>query len=130
VGAERRAGLWPLLLWGAVLALAACQQGAEGPARVQVPGGDRERGRELLSVFGCIACHEIPGVAGEGAPFAPPLEGFAHRSYIAGKLPNEPQALVRWVMSPREVEPGTAMPDLGVNRDEALHMAAYLYSLE
>lgn len=36
---------------------------------------------------------------------------------------------MQWVMNPQAVEPGTAMPDLGVSEPEARHIAAYLYTL-
>ena len=48
--------------------------------------------------------------------------------YIAGVLPNTPDALIRWIMDPRDVDPKTAMPDLGVTSHDARDIAAYLYS--
>jgi cytochrome c1 len=36
---------------------------------------------------------------------------------------------VRWVKNPPAVEPGTAMPDLGLNDGQAYDIAAYLYTL-
>jgi cytochrome c1 len=48
---------------------------------------------------------------------------------VAGKLPNTPDQLVRWIQQPQAVEPGTAMPDLGVSLAEARDIAAYLYTL-
>jgi cytochrome c1 len=38
---------------------------------------------------------------------------------IAGELPNSPQNLVRWIRDPKSVEPGTAMPNLGLTEYEA-----------
>ena len=54
---------------------------------------------------------------------------FARRAYIAGQLPNDPENLVRWIQDPQGVEPGTAMPNLGVTAAVARDMAAYLYTL-
>jgi cytochrome c2 len=48
---------------------------------------------------------------------------------IAGELPNTPANLTRWIQHPRQVEPRTAMPDLGVNATDAYDIAAYLYTL-
>jgi hypothetical protein len=59
----------------------------------------------------------------------PPLSNFALRAYIAGQLPNQPENLLRWLQDPQEVEPGTAMPNLGVGLSVARDMAAYLYTL-
>jgi cytochrome c1 len=48
---------------------------------------------------------------------------------IAGELPNSPDNLARWIQNPKSVEPGTAMPDLGLTTDQAQDVAAYLYTL-
>jgi cytochrome c len=108
-----------------VLPLAGCTQqpGAAGAV------GDPDVGAELLSVHGCGACHAIPGVTGADGTIGPPLDGFATRAFIAGKLPNQFDALTRWIRNPQAVEPGTAMPTLPVNAAEAWAMAAYLYTL-
>lgn len=113
----------------ATLALAACQDDAPS-ARSTVATGNPELGRELLESYGCGSCHTIPGVKGADALVGPPLTSFAHRSYVAGQLANTPDNLARWIQDPRRVEPGTAMPDLGVNAEEARNMAAYLLQLD
>lgn len=95
----------------------------------EVPGGDPARGREHLARMACVVCHEIPGVRGADGTVGPPLTRFAKRSFIAGAVPNEPGNLVRWIMAPSSIEPGTAMPDLGVSREDARDIAAYLYTL-
>jgi len=79
--------------------------------------------------YGCGACHVIPGVTGATGMVGPPLDGWSRRVYIAGNLANTPENLVRWIRYPQAVEPGTAMPDLGVNEADARDIAAYLYSL-
>jgi cytochrome c1 len=60
----------------------------------------------------------------------PPLAGFARRRFIAGRVPNEPEELVKWIRHPQGIKPGTAMPDLGVSDQHARDIAAYLYTLE
>ncbi|MGE5073081.1 MAG: c-type cytochrome [Anaerolineae bacterium] len=92
-----------------------------------VPNGDAAAGRRLIAQFGCGACHSIPGVPGADARAAPPLDHFYQRIYIAGKLPNTADNLVKWITDPQQVVPGNAMPDLGVTPDQARDMAAYLY---
>jgi cytochrome c1 len=59
----------------------------------------------------------------------PPLTSFARRTYIAGEVPNTLEYLVRWIEMPQAIEPGTAMPNLGVTEDQARDIAAYLYTL-
>ncbi|MEX0762436.1 MAG: cytochrome C [Dehalococcoidia bacterium] len=94
-----------------------------------IPSGDRERGRVMFAEYGCSSCHSIPGVTGARGLVGPPLDAWADRGYIAGRLPNTPENLIRWIMSPQEVDPGNAMPDMGVPEVVARDMAAYLYGL-
>lgn len=95
-----------------------------------LPGADPAKGRQLLSAWGCGSCHHIPGVTGADAYVGPPLDGWSRRTFIAGQLENTPENLVRWIMDPQSVEPGTAMPNTGAPEEVARQMAAYLYTLE
>jgi len=95
----------------------------------QVPGGIPANGAADIQRFGCGSCHVIPGVAGADGTVGPPLTDFADRGYIAGELPNNGDNLIRWIMDPRGVEPGTAMPDLDVSDRQARDIAAYLFTL-
>lgn len=116
------------VLW---VLLAACDNGPDpAPPRPFLYGGDSERGATLIHVYGCGGCHTIPGVRGAEGMVGPPLTAFAYRSFIAGRLPNEPRNLIRWIMDPQAVKPWTAMPDLGIRETEARHIAAYLYTLD
>ncbi len=89
--------------------------------------GKPDRGRDLLTSYGCITCHTIPRI-GSGL-VGPPLTHFAERQYIAGSLVNVPANVVAWIVNPKQFQPNTAMPNLNVRSDEALDMAAYLYTL-
>jgi cytochrome c2 len=113
----------------AMLILNGCNRGTVAAAEVRVPGGDVQRGRILLQEYGCHSCHTIPGVPNADSYVGPPLTAWADRHYIAGSLPNEPDNLLLWIRFPQAVEPGTAMPNLGVDEQDALDMAAYLYTL-
>lgn len=125
-GAGRRRAAIGLV---ALIVATGCELGRhEAPVR-QVPGGDPSRGRDALVLYGCGACHHIPGVDGATGRVAPPLAGFADRSFVAGVLPNRPDELVRWIRDPPAVSPFTAMPNLGVTEQDARNIAAYLYSL-
>lgn len=97
--------------------------------RLLLTRGDPERGRRSIEAFGCGTCHVIPGVRGARGLVGPPLTRFAERHYIAGTLLNTPEALVAWIVNPQAIEPGTVMPNLGVTADEALDIAAFLYTL-
>jgi cytochrome c1 len=109
------------------LLLAACA-GGDDPVRA-VPGGDPAQGKQLIASYGCGACHTIPGVSGANGLVGPPLEQFARRIYIAGQVPNNTDFLIRWIEVPQAIEPGTAMPNLGVSEGQARNIAAYLYTL-
>lgn len=95
-----------------------------------VSGGNAERGRGLIRVYGCGSCHTIPGVRGARAYVGPPLDGIASRAYIAGVLPNDPENMVRWIRNPQAVDSKTAMPFLGVSERDARDIAEYLYRLK
>lgn len=95
-----------------------------------VAGGDAARGRLLLAQYQCGSCHQIPGVDAARGVTGPLLDAYGRRSYVAGFMPNYPDALVRWIVNPPALKPGTAMPAMGVSADDARHMAAYLYTLK
>lgn len=101
-----------------------------GEPKVEVEGGDPVLGKNLIMEHGCFACHSIPGIDRADAHVGPPLDAWVDRRYIAGLLPNEPDNLIAWIVNPQRFEPGTAMPTLGVNEEEARHIAAYLYTLD
>lgn len=88
-----------------------------------------ERGRLLVERYQCGTCHEVPGVNAAAGRFAVTLESFGQRSYIAGHVPNTHDNLVRWVMDPQAVVPGTLMPDMGVTLSDAREIATYLMTL-
>lgn len=100
----------------------------EGPAK-RVAGGDAESGQLLIDFYQCGSCHRIPGVEGARGVVGPPLTQFGLRSFIAGAVPNQPESLVDWLMDPQSIEPGTAMPDVGLTQPEARDIAAFLYTL-
>ncbi len=111
------------------LVLAACGPDNRLVALTEVPGGDAERGRAAMPLYGCGSCHSIPGLPGANANVGPPLDGFANRQFIAGQLANTADNLVLWIMDPQGVEPGTAMPNMGVTEEDARDIAAYLATL-
>ncbi len=59
----------------------------------------------------------------------PALTGWAERQFISGRLVNRPAELTAWILNPPAIDPGTAMPELGVTVAQAEDMVAYLYTL-
>jgi cytochrome c2 len=102
--------------------------GTQVPLRIE-PRGSEQAGRALLAAYGCGSCHIIPGVATADSTVGPPLNAWADRRYIAGAIANTPVNLVEWIRDPQAIEPGTAMPDLNVEEQDAWDMTAYLFSL-
>lgn len=116
-----------LLCAGLYMTLLAACGAKEGGT--QVAGGDAAVGKQLVTQYQCGACHAIPGIRGAGGEAGPSLEGFGKLSYIAGRIPNQPDRLAAWLLDPPALKPGTAMPALGLTEQEARHMAAFLYTL-
>ena len=116
-----------ILCYSLLALLAACDTGDQ--ARSPVPGGDVGRGKLLLAQYQCGSCHQIPDVAAARGTLGPALESYGRRSYIAGQIPNHPDALARWIVDPASMKPGTAMPAMGASEADARDMAAYLYAL-
>jgi cytochrome c len=117
----------PVLL-AAALSTCAC---ADGPSYdPKVPQGDPQQGRAALAEFECGVCHAIPGVAGARGTVGPPLDSMRRNVYVAGKFPNTPDMLVRFIMDAPALAPETAMPNVGVGERQARDMAAYLYSVD
>jgi cytochrome c len=113
-----------------LLASALLLVGCHGSGEIRtVPGGNPEAGKVAIRAYGCGACHTVPGVRGATGLAGPPLTHFARRSFIAGEASNTSDNLIRWIRAPESIEPGTAMPNLGVTQGIARDMAAYLYTL-
>ncbi len=111
------------------LALTACATAGDSPTTA-VPGGNAALGKQAITMYGCGACHTIPGVPGARGNVGPPLAGIAGRMVIAGKLQNEPDNMIVWIQHPQSVWPGNAMPEMGVTDADARNIAAYLYTLK
>ncbi len=92
--------------------------------------GDIEAGRRAIQHYLCATCHQIPGIVGASRHVGPPLSGIANRKYIGGVIVNNPENMVRWLQHPQQIDPLSAMPDLGVTENHARDIADYLYTLE
>jgi hypothetical protein len=52
---------------------------------------------------------------------SPAVDGDTQRAYVAGLAPNTTPPLIPWIMLPRSIERGTAMPALGVTEPQVRH---------
>jgi len=115
----------------AVLVISGCGvMSRQVDPRIEETGGNIERGGELARTNGCIMCHSVDGMGGVENGYGPSLDGFAGNRLIAGGVDNTPDALIRFLMDPQAVVPGTGMPSVGLTEQEARDIAAWLYSLE
>jgi cytochrome c len=95
-----------------------------------ITGGDRDQGKMAIQQYGCISCHEIPGVPGAHGLVGPSLKKFKDRAFIGGVRSNSAKNLIQWIQNPKHIDPKTAMPNLNVSEQEARDIAAYLYAPE
>lgn len=116
-------------LLGSTLSTAACTGGRTVFAYSTKTGGSAKRGKDLIVHYDCGSCHSIPGIREARGLVGPPLILMGRRTYIAGEVPNTPDNLVKWLMDPKSIESGTAMPKLGLSEAQARDVSAYLYTL-
>jgi cytochrome c2 len=120
--------LLPALLCAIVVAAACNERQSERRAR-DLTGGDPAAGRRVITKYGCDGCHRIPGVLTADGTVGPPLDQIARRTYLAGRIANTPQNMVRFIRTPQSVDELTAMPATGVTEQDGRDIAAYLYTL-
>lgn len=111
----------------ALLMLAGCN----GPPDTtpHLPSADPEKGRTLVVAKGCAACHAFPDVRWPRGAVGPSLDGFAGQALIAGRLPNQPGMLIRFIRDAPAYVPDGAMPATPLSDQEARDVAAYLLTL-
>jgi cytochrome c len=128
-GGRRRSLLLGGLACAIACVLGGCNGGQATAPHPMVAGGSPGPGKQLIAEYKCGSCHTIPGIRHAHGVFGPPLKFIGRRTELAGNFANTPDNLVRWVMSPKEMKPGTAMPDLGLDEQQARDVAAYLETL-
>ena len=129
---KRAAGLIALVIAAVVLGLVAVDAMDDRDDlwthAAAATGGNPYRGEAMFIQYGCGGCHGLKHVRKATGMVGPPLDGIAVRAMIAGKLPNQPDNLVKWIRDPQQVTPGTDMPDLHVSGRDARDITAFLYT--
>jgi cytochrome c2 len=93
-------------------------------------GESRHAEAKRLIASHCGACHIVPGVRSTVGRVGPSLDGIASRQFIAGRFVNNHATMVEWLMRPQAMAPGSAMPDMGLSRSQAMAIADYLGTLD
>ena len=100
------------------------------PKRIEVSDqASLDRGKQLFSERGCTGCHTFGSV-----DFGIPAETLMALKPLALLAPNlrytrdrlRPDVLVDWILDPAKVKPGTKMPQIVTDREEATLIAGYL----
>jgi cytochrome c len=107
----------------------ACEQAGSDRIARELTGGDPVRGRQQISNYGCDSCHTIPGILTATATVGPPLTQIGRRTYLAGRIENTPDNMMRWIRHPHSVDEKTAMPETGVTERDGRDIVAFLYTL-
>jgi cytochrome c len=90
--------------------------------------GSVPRGEQAFGKYGCGGCHTVHHIPAASGTVGPPLDGVAARAIIGGRLSNTPDHMRQWIENPQAVSPGTAMPNLGVTKQDSRDLAAFLYT--
>jgi putative membrane protein len=107
---------------------AGCGNNYDRAAR-ELTGGEPTRGPAAIRKYGCDTCHVIPGVLTATATVGPPLTQVARRAYLAGRIDNTPENMIKWIRHPHSVDDRTLMPEMGVSVQDGRDITAYLYTL-
>jgi mono/diheme cytochrome c family protein len=119
----------PLLTPAAYGARAAAAPTGDCDAEGSLAGGGDRDALAALRRYGCHGCHSIPGIVGPAATLGPPLAGLGRRALVAGRFPNSEDQVAAWIRNPQELDPRSAMPDLGVTDHDARLIARHLRTL-
>jgi cytochrome c len=92
--------------------------------------GNSEHGKQLIAQYGCMTCHNIPGIEGPRGMVGPSLDHLASRKWIDSKFPNDAESMTRWLQNPQSMDPQSNMPNVGVTPADARDMTAYLATLK
>jgi mono/diheme cytochrome c family protein len=92
--------------------------------------GSADAGRQATRRYLCATCHTIPGFVSARHHVGPPLEGIGTRAFIAGVIANTRQNMVRFLRNPRDIDPLSAMPAMGMTEQDAHDIAAFLATLD
>ena len=84
---------WPTLTLAVMVGLGCTGCDTGSPPKQACGGANVLQGQCLSAQYQCGSCHVIPDVAAARGRQGPSLVALGKRSYIAGHVPNTPEAL-------------------------------------
>lgn len=91
------------------------------------------RGKTLVDTKGCIGCHTLDGRGGAIGPDITFVGDKTRHDFDFTHFEGEEHTVAAWLhkhfVDPSELSPGTSMPDLNLNSDDAIALTAYVLSL-
>ncbi|MDR5822507.1 cytochrome c oxidase subunit II [Caballeronia sp. LZ043] len=104
-------------------------------ARQRLPAVDTldtvaARGREVFLTQDCARCHSVRGTPAQGS-VGPDLTHVASRQFLAaGTLANNRGNLAGWIVDPRTLKPGTAMPPTRLPPEDLQALLTWMETLK
>ncbi len=97
------------------------------------PGGNPQRGRQLVREVGCLGCHQVDGLGGpkeraKGTRVLGSYDFGPNLSKVGSKIVN-PDWLYNWLLNPKAVDPAAKMPNMRLTEQEAADITAFLLTL-
>jgi cytochrome c2 len=90
---------------------------------------DAQRGKTLFDAKGCIACHQLHGKGGDVGPsLTTQVPEFPQGTWVGDKLKGG--WIYHWLLNPQAVVRDTIEPNLGLSKQEALDLTAFLLTLK
>ncbi|MCS7223788.1 MAG: c-type cytochrome [Armatimonadetes bacterium] len=98
------------------------------------PGGNPQKGRQLVRDIGCLGCHNVPGLGGPKSrdkgsrllgnyDFGPDLGKF-------GSKVSDPDWIYNWLLDPKLIDEMARMPKMRLTQQEAADITAFLLTLK
>ncbi len=99
-----------------------------------LPGADRlARGKKLVTELGCLGCHKYRGRGGTLGPDLTYVGDKGKHAFDFTRVQGE-HTVEQWLFEhfkyPKEVSPGTLMPEVDLSDAEARDLALYMMSLK
>jgi cytochrome c oxidase subunit 2 len=92
------------------------------------PAGEASEGARIFRQQKCGDCHAI-SPADNRVLIGPPLTHIAGRRLLGGEMPNTPESLTRWILTPQEIKPGNRMMNPRLPAADVRPLSAYVESL-